>query len=165
MATKYLYVNGFNEDSKQWTTHNGLSPYLNDSSDNSISTYTTDQIDMDFSFEDTDILWAVITKVEIELETITSTELVGAHVALSLDGVTFTEKDNVGFDGTSTWIWSPALEVTSFFGSQADINACVMRLTSHRSGASASIAIRRARLKITYTEAVIENIMDGLVQC
>lgn len=119
---------------------------------------------MDFSFEQTTIPWADITKVELELEHISTSQLVGVHVAGSLDGVTFTEKGNMGFDGTSTWIWDGALDITSFFSSQADINAFVMRLTSHRSGASASISIRRGRLKITHTEAISESVMDGLVQ-
>lgn len=155
MPVEYRYVDGFNEDSKTFTTHTGDSPYLNDSSLNSISTFTTDQVDMDFSFEDTAILWANITKIELELETLTTTELVGVHAALSLDGTTFTEKLNAGFWGDSVWHFDDVVDVTAFFTSQADINNCRMRLTSHRSGASASISVRRARLKITYTSGAV----------
>lgn len=154
MTTEYLYVGNKTADSAQWTTHTGLTPYLNNSTANLITTYTTDQIDRNFDFDGTAITdFSYISSIGLDLETMSTSELAGVHAALSLDGTNFTEKGTFGLDGTSTWIWYPTgpIDVTSFFASLANINACTMRCTSHRSGASASIGVRRARLEIVYT--------------
>ena len=154
MTTEYLYVGNFTAAQQLWTTHTGSTPYLNNSTANSISTYTTDQIDRNFDFDDTAITdFAYISSIGLDFETSSTSELVGVHAALSLDGTTFTEKGDFGFDGSSTWIWCPTdpIDVTSFFASLANINSCTMRCTSHRSGASASISVRKARLAIVYT--------------
>ena len=151
LTTEYLYVGNFTADSSEWTTHTGSTPYLNNSQANNIGTYTTDQIDRNFDFDNTIVTdFSYITSITLDVETKTTSELVAVHAALSLDGTNFTEKGNYGFWGDSAFHFDP-VTVTSFFASLANINSCTMRLTSHRSGASASVIVYRARLAVNYT--------------
>lgn len=151
MTTEYLYVGNFTAASSQFTSHTGSTPYLNNSQANSIGTYTTDQIDRNFDFDNTAVTdFSYITSITLDIETKTVSEFVGVHAALSLDGASFTEKGDYGWWGDSAFHFDP-VTVTSFFASLANINSCTMRLTSHRSGASASVIVYRARLAVNYT--------------
>src|SRR4030043_2123344 len=151
MTTEYLYVGNFTADLSGWSTHAGSTPYLNNSTANGIQTVVTDQIDRNYDFDYTAVTdFSYITSITVDLYNMSASELAAAHVALSLDGSTFTEKGNVGFDGTSVYIWQ-SITVTSFFASLANINSCTMRLTSHRTGGTAAIGIQKARLAVNYT--------------
>lgn len=151
VATEYLYVNNFTADVQTWTP-TGLTPYLNDSDANYISSQVTDQIDRNYDFANTAITdFATITQIELEVESRSGVLGTYVHCALSLDGVNFTEKLNCPIDDSDTWMYV-AVDVTAFFASLANINSCTLRCTSHRPS-SGAIRVRRARLKITYTVA------------
>ena len=151
-SPEYLYVNNYTADVNQWTP-TGSTPYLHDSDAYYINSQVTDQIDRNFDFANTAIAdFATITKIELEIESRSTALGCYVHCALSLDGVNFTEKLNAPIDESDTWMYVAA-DVTAFFASLADINACTLRCTSHKGVAANTIRVRRARLKITYTVA------------
>lgn len=149
-STESDYVNGFTATTQQWTTHTGASPWLDNNVSNSIKTFTTLQMDANYTFADTAIpYFANITLIQLTVDTKTSTELVSAQCYLSTGGA-WSSAYTFGFDGTSSWITESAT-VTSLFSTLTNINNCVMKINSSRTGASASITVRYVHLTITYT--------------
>lgn len=150
MTTESLYPVSYSSTVNEWIP-TGSTPYLHDSDGDYISMNATDFVDRNFVFADTTVTdFAYITSVLLQCESQSNVLGCYAHIALSLDGSTFTEKMNAPIDDSDTWLYATPVTVTSFFSSLADINNCVARVTSHR-GTSGTIRVRRVRLDVNYT--------------
>ena len=149
MTTEPLYPISYSSTVNEWTP-TGSTPFLHDSDGDYISMNATDKVDRNFVFADTTVTnFTYITSVLLQCESRSNVLGCYAHIALSLDGSTFTEKMNAPIDDSDTWIYATPITVTSFFSSLADINNCVARVTSHR-GATGIIRVRRVRLDVNY---------------
>ncbi len=151
MTTDRLVVTSYSSTVNEWTP-TGSTPYLHDTDADYISMNTTDKVDRNFAFSDTIVTdFTYITSINLQCESRSTSLGCYAHIALSLDGSTFTEKMNAPMDDTDTWLYATPVNVLSFFSSLANINSCVARVTSHRSGAAATVRVRRLFLDVNYT--------------
>ena len=155
VATETLYVNAWSNDTANWNTHTGSSPYLHDTDVDLINGFTQNVLDDHYSFGNVsgEYLWAAVTSIKLYVQEKDNSEVAGFKAELSVDDAAwFTAIAAGGFWGDATYRWEISANLIANFASIANINSCIMRVTK-LGAASGTTTLRRAYLEVTYTVA------------
>ena len=161
MTTESLYVSGFNNVNRQWT-ETGVSPWLNDSTANYISTKTDEYWHEEFTFADhvgTHTLNSVTLYIEMN-GPVARNDFVVTDI---YDGSSWSNVANQDPDGDA-YIWYN-YDVSTLLNSWAKVNSAKLRVQYQRSGSPSTqtIYIRRAYLYVDYSAAETPVLIsDGL---
>ena len=161
MGTENLYVDGFNSVNEQWT-ETGVTPWLNDSTANHVSTNVDEEWHEEFTFSN-----------HVGSETLNSTTLYveingpsarNDFVVIDVhDGSSWTNVANQDPDG-DTYVWYN-YDVSALLNTWIKINAAKLRVQYQRSGSpgTQTIYVRRAYLYVDYSAAETPVLVsDGL---
>jgi len=158
-TTQTDYVDSFSATLKNWNTHQGTTPYLQQASGNSISAYTDHVVDAIFDFADTALTdFTTITSIKLKGQAQTNNEM--HYTALLLygsSGGAWTSTYNAYGDGLSASISFASADLKATINSIARINECHMNATKHNAAGAGTLTLRQVYLEIIYTSTTGVN--------